>query len=74
MYPTPASESSRPMIAHAAAAREPELSLGELVELVASIVPEAEVADTVAALFADGVASFAHLLDREELAALRKVS
>jgi hypothetical protein len=48
----------------------PDISLGELVELVARFVPEDEVAETVAALFRSGAVSFARLLDPDERAAL----
>jgi hypothetical protein len=51
----------------------PQLSLGELIEVVAFLVPEPEVAETVAALFDRGIASFARLLSRDERTALRKV-
>jgi hypothetical protein len=47
------------------------LTLGELIEVVASVVPEDQVAETVAALFERRLATFARLLDREERAALR---
>jgi hypothetical protein len=43
-------------------ARSRQLSLGELVELVASLVPEESVADTVDALFERGIASFARCI------------
>jgi hypothetical protein len=51
-----------------------ELSLHELIEIVASIVPEAEVASTVRALFDRGRVSFARLLCADERAALREDS
>jgi hypothetical protein len=47
------------------------LRLGELIELVSSVVPEDEVAPTVRALFDSGLASFARLLGPDERAVLR---
>jgi hypothetical protein len=51
-----------------------EPTLSELIELVASVLPEDQVADTVAALFDRGVVSFARLPSRDERAALERDS
>jgi hypothetical protein len=49
-----------------------KMQLGELVELVASILPEEEVSDTVRALFDSGLVSFARLLSRDQREALQQ--
>jgi hypothetical protein len=49
-----------------------KMQLGELVELVASILPEEEVSDTVCALFDSGLVSFARILSRDQREALQK--
>ena len=49
-----------------------KMELGELVELVASILPEEDVSDTVCALFDSGVVSFARLLSPDQREALQQ--
>jgi hypothetical protein len=47
-----------------------EIRLGELVEFVASVLPDEEVGQTVRALFDLGLVSFTRILARDERAAL----
>jgi hypothetical protein len=75
MNPTLRSDAAEPNASADPDARaRAQIRLGDLIEWVASVVPEEAIAATVAALFESGIACFAHRLPRDEQAALRNAS